>query len=532
MGTARTVFPRVATATLHPLLFAAYPILFLFSQNLREQVTIDPILAPLGLAVAGAAVVLALLWLSFRNPHPAALLASAAVGLFFAYGHVWNLVGEALEDERYLLMLWLALLVAAVALSVRFARHAVRATPALNLVAGGLVIFNLLPIIGYQAREVWGSDRPAAQGQPSGGSAPVVMGGRDVYYLIFDRYASRRTLQEEYGFDNGPFIEELRRRGLYVAEDSTANYLKTAMSLASSMNLEYLDMEALGARAATPDDWQPTYEMVRNQHEVDRFLHERGYRFFNMGQLWPPTQRITSADENFVYSGLPEFSVELLGTTLWRALGDSDAEAAEPGAEDPPFFRAQYNYTTYQLDRLRRVEELRGPKLVFAHIMLPHWPYIYDREGNFLTRAQQKERGEIAGYVGQVEYANSFILEFIDSLLEVPEEERPIILLQADEGPPPMTYTDDELGFQWLEATQAELDMKFQILNAYYLPGVDPEEAGLYPSITPVNSFRVVFNTYFGTDYPLLEDQNWIFLDQAHLYDVAEVTDRVRAGLR
>jgi hypothetical protein len=31
-------------------------------------------------------------------------------------------------------------------------------------------------------------------------------------------------------------------------------------------------------------------------------------------------------------------------------------------------------------------------------------------------------------------------------------------------------------------------------------------EAPLYPTITPVNTFRIIFNTYFGQNIPLLED--------------------------
>jgi len=53
------------------------------------------------------------------------------------------------------------------------------------------------------------------------------------------------------------------------------------------------------------------------------------------------------------------------------------------------------------------------------------------------------------------------------------------------------------------------------ILNAYALPGVDPAQA-LYPSISPVNSFRVVLNRYFGTDLPLLEDRSYFAPNQDH----------------
>jgi len=44
------------------------------------------------------------------------------------------------------------------------------------------------------------------------------------------------------------------------------------------------------------------------------------------------------------------------------------------------------------------------------------------------------------------------------------------------------------------------------ILNAYYFPDANP---GLYPRITPVNSFRLLFQTYFGEDLNLLEDVSY-----------------------
>jgi hypothetical protein len=56
----------------------------------------------------------------------------------------------------------------------------------------------------------------------------------------------------------------------------------------------------------------------------------------------------------------------------------------------------------------------------------------------------------------------------------------------------------------------ADLDQllaKFRILNAYFLPGVSHRH--LYPSITPVNSFRLVFNLYFHAGLPLLPDDVW-----------------------
>jgi hypothetical protein len=101
-----------------------------------------------------------------------------------------------------------------------------------------------------------------------------------------------------------------------------------------------------------------------------------------------------------------------------------------------------------------------------------------------------------------------------------------VILLQADEGPAPERFRHEGIRFRWRAATAEELREKTGILNAYLLPGV--ESVPLYPSITPVNSFRVVFNAYFGTNLPLLPDRIFAHEEDRHPYRLFEVTDKVR----
>ena len=48
---------------------------------------------------------------------------------------------------------------------------------------------------------------------------------------------------------------------------------------------------------------------------------------------------------------------------------------------------------------------------------------------------------------------------------------------------------------------------RMKILNAYYLPEGGGEE--IYSEISPVNTFRVVLNMYFGGNLPLLEDRSY-----------------------
>jgi hypothetical protein len=119
------------------------------------------------------------------------------------------------------------------------------------------------------------------------------------------------------------------------------------------------------------------------------------------------------------------------------------------------------------------------------------------------------------------------MLAWVDQLLSVPEDERPIIMLLADEGPWPRGYRANERRFNWTTASPEALRQKFGILNAVYLPDRTGEEAGFYSTITPVNQFRVLFNAYFGLDLPLLPDRNYIWPDQSDIYTYIDVTDEV-----
>jgi len=75
-------------------------------------------------------------------------------------------------------------------------------------------------------------------------------------------------------------------------------------------------------------------------------------------------------------------------------------------------------------------------------------------------------------------------------------DRQPVIVIQGDHG-----------------SIQVQGDARMAILNAYYLPGDDP--APLYASISPANTFRVIFNRYFGGSYPLLEDVSYYSTYQA-----------------
>jgi phosphoglycerol transferase MdoB-like AlkP superfamily enzyme len=193
------------------------------------------------------------------------------------------------------------------------------------------------------------------------------------------------------------------------------------------------------------------------------------------------------------------------------ALPGTDPEVVEIG-------RVNRAHTLFEFSQVEATASQPGPNYVFAHFLVPHPPYVFNADGSQPTAEQTAERGTYGGYIEQMRWTNTRILQLLDTLLAGPVAERPVIVVAADEGPYPPRYEANQRTFPWLEATPAEVSQKFEILNAMYLPGLDPAAYGYNDRRSPVNTFRIVFNAEFDAGLPLLPDVSYLSPDQGHLY--------------
>jgi hypothetical protein len=520
---------RTPRLVLHPVLFAAFPVLLLYAQNVQEGVELGDMLRPLAVVVGATLALFALAILAFRDAPRAGLAVSAVVILFFAYGRV----ASALDDRSVggvdagssaaLLPVWVVLGGVAVLLALRLRRFVPEVTSILNVVAGGLVALNVVTIVTYEVR-TRADERAALQASDATfeGRLPdprhvvaneqlgeSLITSPDIYYLVFDTYAGAHVMRSLFGFDNEPFLRALEDRGLFVARRSTANYPRTSYSLASSLNMQYLDF--LTDRMGTDsDDAEPLTKLIQN-NRIARFLTSVGYRYVHVGSWWGATLDSPLADENVRFGGSSEFASVLYDTTALRPLSEDD------------FRTTQWKRAQFQFRAVEQAGGVRGPTFVFAHFLVPHAPFVFDRSGAFVTQEQEDSRTREENYAEQIQYVNSRVLRLVDHLLDQPSARRPLIILQADEGPFAGAPT------VWRARPSPALDRKFPILNALYLPGKG--NGGLDDSITPVNTFRAVLNLYFDAGLPLLEDRNYIFRSLDHLFDFTDVTDLVRSSV-
>jgi hypothetical protein len=518
------VLKRITEFPYHAFVLAVHPVLGLFENN-ETKVPISDALGTMLYVEAVLVLVLGLCWWLTRRLAKAGLLTLLVVIFVLFYQHLFDLLtpfGGQFEEHVYFLPLWLVAAVLAFRVAAASTARLITTTLVLNVGALFFVASPALQVAHYQLKvgpergpAIAAINRPVPELKPSGQKP-------DIYYLVFDRYARADVLQQVYGYDNSEFLTALGDRGFGVIERSAANYQRTSHSLAASLNMTYLDAigESLGERS---DDWVLIYRLLED-YKVWRALKGVGYRFIHFGTWWKPTAANRFADENVNWKAIPTFD-----RFFWAATA--------PGRLALMAGLSWFDYRSHQCERLKhkfaRLEEVAaapGPKFVFAHVLLPHPPFIFDAEGRCLSRAEAQARSREQNYIGQLTLTNRLLLAAIDKILVA--NENAVIVVQADEGPWPASIAGDEQSIgmdttpaEWAAMTPAETKEKVAIFNAIRLPGA---EAELYPVLTPVNTFRIIFNRYFGSDFVLLPDESYIYLDNKPLYDFVPVTEVVR----
>lgn len=348
---------------------------------------------------------------------------------------------------------------------------------------------------------------------------------RDIYYIILDRYARADQLKSVYGYDNSEFIHALERRGMHVASEAYSNYQRTAHSLTSSLNLSYLPE----IETSNNYDWLPLYQQLKNS-ELFRFFDKLDYEIYNMGSWWEVTRQNKFADVEVNFRSWPELLRVIFEKSVFGKLAlFNESESLDPRTLQCIRAKHKFEY----LEKLPSQFNADSPKFVFAHFLVPHPPYVIDRDGNCVEVSVAESRTREQNYIEQVMFVNKQILKFLDEVDSF-NGAKPIIVLQADEGPWPKKFVRDEIKYlgrdvtnvDWTKISSKELDEKMAILNAVYFP----EKPNFkFPSnASPVNNFRYVLNEYFSAKIPIKENKSFIYLNNKNLYRYDDVTDKLK----
>lgn len=502
----------------YPFLFAAYPVLGLLAYNIGDAPP-EAGLRPVLIAILSAGALFGLLRLLTRDWYRAAFVSAVWIALFAAYGHVYFYLQE--KAPRFaradlLAGAWLVLAAAAFFAATRPKVRMEAWVVPLNAAALALVILPLWQIAWYhfevRAAPAETTATPAAEAAEIAEVGNAAPSYPDIYYIILDSYTRADTLERAYGYDNSEFISALEEAGFNVAECSMSNYVRTELSLASSLNMTYLTSE-LDPRI-TPESLarSPLWNLIRDSAAMT-YVQERGYRTvaFATGFPWSEWDH---ADAYFfpdpLEGEMTEFESLLLDTTVVNAL----EEEKVVDLQDVQFGRYRER-TQLALETLPSIPEmdLGGPKFVFAHLIIPHPPFVFAEDGSpadslsFLNEKDQYPADKYAqGYVMQLQFLNREMTRIVQEII-ARSKTPPVIVIQGDHGP-------------WLQPNYRRLT----ILNAYYLPG-HPD--AVFETITPVNTFRVIFDLYLGGEFELLPNRSY-FSPVPNHYDFQLIPNRCR----
>jgi hypothetical protein len=328
----------------------------------------------------------------------------------------------------------------------------------------------------------------------------------DIYYIILDGYGREDVIEAFFDFDNSPFLNRLEDHGFYIASASQSNYTITCLSLASSMNMEYLDQ--IMDFPSTDPHCTHTARKLLSSGEVMDILRGEGYQIIAIASNYEFTE-VRNADLYICPKGkqLNGFEAMLLHNSVLGFV--YDISILTNGSLEYPGHQSHRDHINFVFDELAKTPKKAGQNFIFAHILSPHPPFVFGPNSETIKQrlpfvlldgdsfpGTHEEYHE--GYKNQLMYINQKVEELIEILLEE-SENAPIIILQGDHGP--------KSSMEGKTKTPEILRESVAILNGYYFPGHD--YSALYPNISPVNTFRVILNQFFGKDYTLLPDRSY-----------------------
>ena len=493
---------------LYPFLFILFVILFALVNN-QDQISPNQILRPLLVLFLVEAALVLLFRVINKDWQLASYLSFLTIFIFFLYGPITVFVTDKLPGQLAGAFPFIALGILAV-LAILLGRRGIlkrlggftRVTPFLKLVFAILVLAQVVdgvPEITKLIRDL--SRQQSGLRIPREARTGVALDctvSPDIYWIVLDGYGRADMLKAIYGVDTSSTLESLKEMGFIIAEQSHANYIQTVYSVPSTLYFNYL-----GPKPSKVSGYDYFPALIAN-NPLMTLLRQCGYKM------------VTFAS-GFYFTNYP-------GSDLYLSDGEhfNDLEellfASTPLillAETLDFTLPEWTYAShrsrvlYTFDQLGQLPELEGPKFVFAHILSPHPPFVFDAQGNEVEprRSYSINDGDDyvgtwkeyrKGYASQIRYTSQLLEQTVSEILEG-SEAQPVIIVQSDHGPGGHLV--------WESPDETCLWERTSILNAYYLP--DGGSQALYPEISPVNSFRVVLNHYFGLDLDLLADQTY-----------------------
>lgn len=519
----RMEFQRLISFPLYLWLLGIHPIVYLYSQNLGLVLN-NEVVSVLGWMVVAITIAFLCINLSLKDRHKAAALIGTSLLFFSLSGHLYGLLlAPTAVHVQIELVVWtkfvLFIAVLAVYMLYRFgsAEFYRRTTKIMNLIMVTMMaVPSVATISDLAASTDLEFESPGRGARPVSPKVDDSPSHPDIYFIVPDGYPSDRWLQQTMNYDNAEFTADLATRGFLVADHAQSNYGATLHSLASTLNMQFFahnesslkDLDFLRVKIA--------------DNEIARQLRDRGYTYVQLlsGYLLPSP--IADINRDFTPNGPVDIYIDQsdLSSVVVDGFQMTDRHTVDIGSTFKQAFIPLYFDTTllrllspsvnqkwktdaYQqydlystdrfvstIDELEIVAAMPEATFTFVHLLKPHGPLTFDGQGNTVDATWSASHEQ---YFAEFEFVNMKFLQMLDAILNKSDNE-PVIIFQADHGS----------RYGKVRAKDGRLT-HFDAYAAFYLP--ETFRLRLPRPFTLVNTFPIIFDEVFGTNYSLQDNR-------------------------
>lgn len=471
-------------------------IIFFISHGYAEYMQLLPaggLLRLFFVLTAGGLLLCRLVQLYFKERRKAALFMSFFLALFLFFGAFQDFLGgfhltSALAQLRVFVPLALVAIAAAFItikkMNWRFNRLRVflNALLVLYILIDAVTIISKLLNPGASTEKVF-----AAYGLKKCDTCARP----PIYFIVLDEYCGSDALQQYFNYDNSRFENFLQSEGFHVNRHTNSNYLLTVVSVSSILNMDFIH-ELGPASASNHFGYRKAVRLV-SQNAVMNFMTAQGYRISNYSYLQLP-----GAPPVFKAGYLPGETDLITNKTLYSRIADNLNRVLATRFRNEKLLRREDEFYIRNNEAMIKgvlkeaVRPKTQPAFTYLHLMMPHDPIAFDSLGRRITpfrargRYPQKERDD--AYLQYLVYTNKRMQQFVHELKKATKGEA-VIVLMSDHG---------------YRHIPVKTNLTWQNFNAVYLPGGNYNK--WYDGISNVNQFRVLLNTAFGQQLPMLKD--------------------------
>lgn len=458
---------------------SVYPVIFAYTHNIHE-VKFDETIFPLLIAIAVATFIFTMCLIVLKDFYKSLLSDIIFMLLYWNYGLIEKVVNSLIKTAKYWHVLPVVLVIFVhIVVYIKHKKVLQNDIYKLVVLLGAifmvLSIFNISSVLVTQAineNEV----KQKARIQDIG-TTNLLKDKPNVYYIILDEYGAFDVMKEYYQYDNSDFKDFLVDKGFTVSKLSSNNVPNTVVVIPNLLNYNYV----------VQSNNMDNYKYKENSALFNLFKNN-GYNTYAIDTLCAlsPTLPRLNADIHIKLSNTESSSNEFAKMVLSGTILKIADVFLSPDKGYFSYVRDIMNNSFSNIEKLSK--ENNNGRFIFAHIMSPHEPFVFDKNGNYIDDNKNiRNWEEKKYYLEQYIYITNRVKEVISNIIK--NDSDSIIIIQSDHS------------MRTVKGIK-EGD-KVKILNSVYYRG---EKFDSIDNISGLNTLRMILSRIFVLNLPLLED--------------------------